>query len=150
MNNKGFTLIELMVAVAIIGILASIAIPNYNEYIRKSKRQEAITALNELQQAQAKLRANCRWYAQSTGPENDCDNVSAAASTVEFTTFLSNYDLTITGASATAYTATMEAKAGQASDTDCDKIILTVSGANPNGAKTSLKSDGTASDGTCW
>lgn len=44
-KQKGFTLVELMITVLIVGILASFAIPSYREYIRKSKRAEARTAL---------------------------------------------------------------------------------------------------------
>ena len=48
---KGFTLIELLVVVLIIGILAAIAVPQYQLAVEKSRAAEAITILNSLQKA---------------------------------------------------------------------------------------------------
>jgi len=45
--NSGFTLIELMIVVTIIGILASIALPAYEEYAKRAKITEALTALSQ-------------------------------------------------------------------------------------------------------
>jgi type IV pilus assembly protein PilE len=49
-HSKGFTLIELMIVVAIVGILAAIAYPSYQEHVRKSRRADAQTAILELAQ----------------------------------------------------------------------------------------------------
>jgi type IV pilus assembly protein PilA len=47
-NRKGFTLIELMIVVAIIGILAAVAIPAFMKYIRRSKTSEATMNLRKI------------------------------------------------------------------------------------------------------
>lgn len=51
-NNKGFSLVELMVVVAIIGILAAIAVPNYQKFTAKSKQTEAKSNLSALYSAE--------------------------------------------------------------------------------------------------
>ena len=57
-NKKGFTLIELMIVVAIIGILAAIAIPQYIKYVKRSRTSEALDHSKMLYHALADWYAN--------------------------------------------------------------------------------------------
>lgn len=65
--RKGFTLIELMIVVAIIGILAAIAIPNFIRYQLRSKTSEAKTVLGGIKTSQESFRAEFDDYVQA-GP----------------------------------------------------------------------------------
>jgi type IV pilus assembly protein PilE len=62
-STNGFTLIELMIVVAIIGLLAAVAIPSYQDSIRKGKRAEGRTALTELLQQQERFATQRNTYA---------------------------------------------------------------------------------------
>ena len=61
-NKKGFTLIELMIVVAIVGILAAIAIPAYLDYTVKTKLTEVTTAMDALAQAASEYHASAGWF----------------------------------------------------------------------------------------
>lgn len=82
-NQKGFTLIELMIVVAIIGILAAIALPAYNNYTDKAKFTEVINAT-------AAAKSAVEVCAQVENGLADCDaaangipsNITASASEV--------------------------------------------------------------------
>jgi type IV pilus assembly protein PilE len=135
------TLIEVMVVVVIVGILVGVAYPSYLTSIRKSRRAEAVAALNAVQLAQEKLRASCPFYGQILGgAANNC-GADAANSTLRAPTTSENgrYTLTLAGASAIAYTATATGVGDQASDSDggvtCT-LVLTVNAANPDGLRT--------------
>jgi type IV pilus assembly protein PilE len=62
MNNKGFTLAELMIVVAIVGILAAIAIPVYDGYVTRSRRAEAVTALETIALYEEKVFSETNSY----------------------------------------------------------------------------------------
>lgn len=65
-RSSGFTLMELMVVIAIIGVLAGVGYPSYSSYITKGKRSDAKAALALLQMAQEKYRANNPSYGTLT------------------------------------------------------------------------------------
>lgn len=70
-SQMGFTLIELMIVVAIIGILAMVAVPNYQQYVIRASRSAAQSELLALANLQEKIYLNSNSYAFSvTGNYN--------------------------------------------------------------------------------
>jgi type IV pilus assembly protein PilE len=91
--KKGFTLIELMIVVAIVGILAAVAYPSYLEHIKKARRAEAKALLIQIGNREQ------QFYMDSRGFEAVADMTSLAASGLRITPepkVAENYGLTIT------------------------------------------------------
>lgn len=138
---KGFTLIELMIVVVIIGILAAIAYPSYQDQVRKTKRTDGRGVLTDLANLQEKYYNQCYTYSNTLGgtfPVSGGDTCTSGSPGLGRTTTSPEnlYDLVITAASANGYTMEARAKAGtsQASDTGCLTLTISSTGAKgPSG-----------------
>ena len=138
LRRAGFTLIEMLIAIAIIGILATVAYPSYNASKRKTRRSDAAAAALTIQVAQEKFRGSCRFYAQTLGTADTC-GTTAALSTVKApgTSSEGYYTMSIAASSATgnAYQIVATAIGDQANDTGCTSMTLTFNATNPTGLK---------------
>jgi type IV pilus assembly protein PilE len=144
----GFTLIEIMVVVMIVGILALIAVPAYNDSIRKSRRSEAFAALAGVQQAQE------RWRGGNPAYSSSMDELGAATTTPN-----GYYTIDVAapaeddGTLATGYVATAAAVAGttQADDTQCARLAVRMLGGTLSYAGCNDCSSFTFSEShACW
>lgn len=61
-NERGFTLLELMIVVVVIAILAAIALPSYTKYVQRTRRSDGQSALFNAQQAEEKFFYRCNRY----------------------------------------------------------------------------------------
>jgi type IV pilus assembly protein PilE len=112
---RGFTLLELMIVVAIIAILAAIAYPIYTKQTRKARRAEARKAIAELALRQERYRIDHATY-------GNCNNILTPTTCANFNTGLKNYQMTVSGNTATAYVLTATAQGDQTKDT-CGNLV---------------------------
>jgi type IV pilus assembly protein PilE len=129
----GFTLVELLIALALLGVLATLAYPSYLAQVLRSHRLDALVALAQVQQAQERWRANHAAFA----PDLETLGLSAQPG--------DRYRLAIRDSAAHGYTAVATAIAAQAADTACASLIIVQSGGN-----TSYRSTGSATPQRCW
>jgi len=125
-RERGFTFIEIMIAVVIVGILTALALPSYGNYVRDARRSDGHLALLQAAQAMERCKSTSWSYAsctiETTSPEDYYTLAQVAAD-----------------ASATTYTITATATGAQASDSACSPMSI-----NHLGVKTPLPPS------NCW
>lgn len=121
-GNGGFTLVELMIVVAIVAILSAVAYPSYTKYVVRGKRTAAASFIVSLANKQEQAMINSRAY-QST---------VAALNANAGTEVTDNYTISIAADNAAApptYTITAAPTGGQATnDTKCGSLTYTQAG----------------------
>lgn len=135
MKKNGYTLMELLVTVAVIGVLASITIPTYKSYSVKTRRSEGRAFAMEIMQRQEK------YYTENNTYTINLSQLGYSSSTP--TSERSYYKVTATAASdgiANNVILTSVPQGTQASDTECGSFII-----NSNGSKST-----STSSTTCW
>lgn len=120
-HARGFTLIELMITVAVIAILAAIAVPSYYQYILRSNRSAAESVMQEIASAQERYMVDSRQFAgalttlgysvpNTVSPSYSVGLVATAAS--------------VSGGTGPSYTITATPINGQTRDTTCGTLTL--------------------------
>jgi type IV pilus assembly protein PilE len=147
---QGFTLIELMIVLAIVAILTSIAYPSYTSSVLKGKRAQGRTALAELMQQQERYMTQKNCYlgfttsatftatATAPSPSTACGGVTA--SSVPFKTFSGDSQ---TSSAYRIYADTCPATSGTLSIAECVRVNAQPVGSDPEAATLWMTSTGT-------
>jgi type IV pilus assembly protein PilE len=142
--QRGFTLIELMIVVAVAAVLALIAVPSYMDSVRKSRRADAMAGLMRWQQLQERVRGNQPAYASAVasmpGPPPTSDSPER------------HYTLSIDAAGPAGYTMSATAKSGspQFADTKCRKLTVIMENGSPRTKSFDASNAETTDTARCW
>lgn len=139
-SAAGFSLIELMIVVAIIGILGAIAYPSYQQYVTRSNRTEGIALLTDAAARQERFFAQNNRYVTAQNDIGDLGLPHTMGTTVTSETGL--YSLTVAGGGG-GYSLTVTPQGRQSADTKCGNLTLNASG-------TKGASAAGADVDTCW
>lgn len=144
-NPQGFTLIELMIAVAIVGILAAIAYPSYQNSVTKSRRAEGKSLVLDAAAREERYFAQYNSYTNTILGASGCAGSACGLNYTSANSANGYYVLTVPAVSATTYTLTVTALDTQlANDKNCKTFSL-----DNLGVKSATTTSGGAST-DCW
>jgi type IV pilus assembly protein PilE len=152
-THKGFTLIELVVAMVIAAILAAIAIPGYSSYVRKARRADAKTALLDLAGLEERYFSTqnvytANWsdlgYTAANGSALPVGNYYTIAAQTP-TAAVAPTATTVGSPASFSFTATAVLTSDQAKDTQCKTFTVT-----SGGGQSAADSNGNDNTQTCW
>lgn len=145
-RNAGFSLLELMIVVAVIGILSAIALPSYNEYVTRGKIQEATAALSDMRTKMEAYYMDNRRYSSTAGG-GTCGipggNTPTVAASKYFTYACASSSANASGDQAYTLTATGVAAQGM------NGFVLTIDQSNTK-RTTGVGTGWTVPASNCW
>jgi len=131
-NSDGFTMLEVMIVVVIVGILAAIALPNYSDYVKRGKIIEATSALSDLRTRYEQFYLDNRTY------------VGGCAVILPIVNTLRSFDIACPGETATTYSGTATGKASEG----MAGFLYTINQANATSS--TITAPGWTGNANCW
>jgi type IV pilus assembly protein PilE len=131
-RSRGFTLVELLIAVLVLGVLLAVALPSFNSSLRKGRRADAFASLTAVQQAQERWRSLHPAYAADT----DLTVATPTGLGLASTTGSGAYGISITSfeppdnAIGYVVTAAASSSGSQAADLACANMAVRVRSGN--------------------
>ena len=125
-------MIELLIAIVVLGVLMAVAYPSYQSQIRKTRRAEAFTALSNIQQAQERHRSTRAAYTDLITAATTATPPGLAQPNTRTSSGYYDLAITLVSGGATSYdvTATAVSTTSQGADTGCSVLGVRIEGGN--------------------